>query len=336
MLPHQLHQAIDHASICNQSCSCTAPAKTVGTEPGSRIMLLDCRSFMQFNMKHICGSLNVNITSIGKKRLMQGKTTLVDLVMSEAGKEYLKNGNWVTAVVYDESTSDLAKAPSSHPVRLVMDQIQKDGKQAYLLKGGIKEFTECYHSMSNNNEGDPPSPIPTTAIERINLMAECEKEATLEKPPSACPLSTSITEVLPSLYLGNAMDAANGELLTSSNIRYILNLTKTCPNYFLTDPEYKYKQIKIEDSCREDIKGIVEEAIEFIDLAKSNDSGVLIHCQGGVSRSPTVTIAYIMHLNGLSLSDAYEFVKTRRPCIAPNLNFMGQLLEMEQANSRSK
>jgi protein-tyrosine phosphatase len=288
---------------------------------------------MQFNMKHIAGSLNVNITSIGKKRLLQGKATLVDLVMSEAGKEYLKNGNWVTAVVYDESTSDLEKAPSSHPVRLVMDCILKDGKQAFLLKGGLKEFTECYHKLSSDDGSS--SPIPTSAIERINLMAENEKE--MRAPPSACPLNTSITEVLPSLYLGNAMDAADGELLTSANIRYILNLTKTCPNYFLTDPDYKYKQIKIEDSCREDIKSIVEEAIQFIDLAKANNSAVLIHCQGGVSRSPTVTIAYIMHLNGLSLSDAYEFVKTRRPCIAPNLNFMGQLLEMEQATrTRSK
>jgi len=325
MLPHQLHQAID-SSICNQSCSCT-------TSASSHIMLLDCRSFMQFNLKHIAGSLNVNITSIGKKRLLQGKATLVDLVMSEAGKEYLKNGNWVTAVVYDESTSDLEKAPSSHPVRLVMDCILKDGKQAYLLKGGLKEFTECYHNLSSSKCSPT---IPTTAIERINLMAEYEKE-TRSAPSSSCPLNTSITEVLPSLYLGNAMDAANEDLLKSSNIRYILNLTKTCPNYFFTDSSFHYKQIKIEDSCREDIKSIVEEAIEFIEDAKANNSAVLIHCQGGVSRSPTVTIAYIMHLNGLSLADAYEFVKTRRPCIAPNLNFMGQLLEMEQAQrTRSK
>merc|ERR1719376_1513497 len=159
-------------------------------------------------------------------------------------------------------------------------------------------------------------------------MAEYEKESR-SAPPSSCPLSTNITEVLPDLYLGNAMDAANEDLLKSSNIRFILNLTKTCPNYSYST--FHYKQIKIEDSCREDIKSIVEEAIDFIEDAKANKSAVLIHCQGGVSRSPTVTIAYIMHLQGLSLADAYEFVKTRRPCIAPNLNFMGQLLEMEQA-----
>lgn len=56
---------------------------------------------------------------------------------------------------------------------------------------------------------------------------------------------------------------------------------------------------------------------------------MLVHCQGGVSRSPTVVIAYLMHLKKLSLTEAYQFVKDKRTCIAPNLNFMGQLLQME-------
>ena len=71
-------------------------------------------------------------------------------------------------------------------------------------------------------------------------------------------------------------------------------------------------------------------------MAQKNNTSVLIHCQGGVSRSPTITIAYLMHLNKLTLKDAYDFVKTKRPCIAPNLNFMGQLLEFEQKSKREK
>jgi len=69
--------------------------------------------------------------------------------------------------------------------------------------------------------------------------------------------------------------------------------------------------------------------LSISDLARENKSSVLIHCQGGVSRSPTVVISYLMHLNKLSLTEAYQYVKEKRPCIAPNLNFMGQLLQME-------
>ena len=54
-----------------------------------------------------------------------------------------------------------------------------------------------------------------------------------------------------------------------------------------------------------------------------------MHCQAGVSRSPTIVIAYLMKHRHLTMLDAYEALKSRRPVISPNLNFMGQLLEWE-------
>jgi len=198
-----------------------------------------------------------------------------------------------------------------------------------LNKGGLKEFSQCYQNLLAVHSSDHSTGV-TNTIERINSLAKYQKDIALNQPNPSCPLNTRATEVIPNLYLGNAMDASDESLLRNCNIRYILNLTSSCPNYFSDNSTYRYKQIQIEDSCREDIKGIIEEAIAFIDLAKADNSSVLIHCQGGVSRSPTVTIAYLMHLNHVTLKEAYEFVKTRRPCIAPNLNFMGQLLEIEQ------
>ena len=63
---------------------------------------------------------------------------------------------------------------------------------------------------------------------------------------------------------------------------------------------------------------------------KAKGGCVFVHCHAGISRSATISISYIMKTMDYELSKAYEFVKQKRPCISPNLHFMGQLLEFEK------
>merc|ERR1712066_318917 len=82
---------------------------------------------------------------------------------------------------------------------------------------------------------------------------------------------------------------------------------------------FHYKHLEAADNGLQNLRQFFEEAFNFIDEAKKAGAGVLVHCQAGISRSPT-----------MAMSDAYKFVKTKRSIISPNLNFMGQLWEFEQ------
>lgn len=51
----------------------------------------------------------------------------------------------------------------------------------------------------------------------------------------------------------------------------------------------------------------------------------------GISRSPTMAIAYIMRHKKIGCEEARKFVKYYRPSISPNINFIGQLMAYEMA-----
>jgi protein-tyrosine phosphatase len=71
------------------------------------------------------------------------------------------------------------------------------------------------------------------------------------------------------------------------------------------------------------------------DEARNNEKGVLVHCLAGVSRSVTVTVAYLMYKLSLNLNDAFNLVRARKSNIAPNFHFMQQLHNFELELARS-
>ncbi|CAH1155364.1 unnamed protein product [Phaedon cochleariae] len=137
-------------------------------------------------------------------------------------------------------------------------------------------------------------------------------------------------EILPYLFLGNAANSEDSQALAKHSIQYVLNVTPDLPNVFENQGSIKYMQIPITDHWSQNLASHFPKAIEFIEEARSRQKAVLVHCLAGVSRSVTVTVAYLMYKCSLNLNDAFNVVRARKRNVAPNFHFMEQLHRFER------
>eukprot|EP01134_Creolimax_fragrantissima_P001406 CFRG1406T1 len=159
-------------------------------------------------------------------------------------------------------------------------------------------------------------------------------------PPSGVPASSNMqmepTEVLDYLYLGNKRNSADIDNLKNLGITHVLNVAKECTQPLEKSLGLQYKNVPLLDSTEEDILSILEETIRFIDDAKLSSGKVLVHCVGGISRSVSVVLAYLVRTHGMTLDTAYAFMKERKSNISPNISFMGQLLEFSKCEENKR
>lgn len=350
-------RTIDHASLASQLNGLRDGGnEAVGSKKTDGFLLVDCRPFIQYNVNHIRGAINVNCCDrFNRKRLQQGKATLADLATTKEGKDLLKKRTWKEVVVYDDCSDSLDELPASHTLFLVMNALVEDNREPIMLLGGLRDFQISHRSFcedhlmqsssTNSNTLSHAANIPKNVyncrpllLGNLNdsLNEPCILSPLLPELPSPTDICSTkdienhpATQVLPHLYLGNMKDASDASILHRLGIGYVLNVTSKPPSYKI-EPGITYKQLVADDNGFQNLRQFFEEAFEFIDLAKSNSSGVLVHCQAGISRSPTIAVAYLMKYYPMAMSDAYKFVKTKRSIISPNLNFMGQLWEFEQ------
>lgn len=126
--------------------------------------------------------------------------------------------------------------------------------------------------------------------------------------------------------LGSQDVAAHLSILERYNVTHILNLASCVENFY--PEQFQYKYIKIEDYPEAQILPHFETAFEFINEGMQSGC-VLVHCNAGVSRSVTVVVAYLMKTKNMSLKQALDLVKTKRPTMCPNEGFQTLLQSYE-------
>jgi rhodanese-related sulfurtransferase len=111
------------------------------------VLVLDCRPFFAYNANHIQGAVNINCSDrFNRRRLLQGKCSLVDLVSSKEGKDlYKKRGSKDIVVVYDDRTKDIKDVATDASMYIVLSVLRREGKQAAILKGNWNDSVLLSH-----------------------------------------------------------------------------------------------------------------------------------------------------------------------------------------------
>ena len=130
----------------------------------------------------------------------------------------------------------------------------------------------------------------------------------------------SLNEIEDNLWLGTYNSTLDTKDLKEKGIKKIL--TVMSEKRKINNVElFTHKTIDVLDADYENIIQYFGECLNFI----KGDDKVLVHCLGGVSRSPTIVIAYIMWIKKMKYDEAIQFVKSKRSIIRPNSGFIKQL-----------
>lgn len=136
-----------------------------------------------------------------------------------------------------------------------------------------------------------------------------------------------MNKIVPGLFVGNIKDAENKAELQENGITHIVSIHDQRKVRY---PGIVYLPIEAADESCQDLKQFFHECNKFIHDARISGGVVLVHCLAGISRSVTVTAAYLTTVTSHCWTDALFAIQQSRQIAKPNRGFREQLEEYRQ------
>jgi len=135
--------------------------------------------------------------------------------------------------------------------------------------------------------------------------------------------------VLPWLYLGDRHDARDRATFEDLGINFVINATTDIANYFegevINGRPMRYMNVDLNDAEGVDIMCHFAKTNRFLMKCKRMGCKALVHCRAGVSRSTSITCAFLMFNETWRLCDSLDYCRKKRFIIDPNIDFRLQL-----------
>ncbi|KAG8929587.1 hypothetical protein FRC03_003232 [Tulasnella sp. 419] len=139
-------------------------------------------------------------------------------------------------------------------------------------------------------------------------------------------------EIIPGVLLGPFQVSKSLDKLRDLGITHILCI-RDAKEAFSVKPRFpehfQYLVLDVEDNEEQNLIRLFPQAKAFIEHALARDGQVLVHCNGGISLSPSFVVMFVMEHHKMTWEEALHHVQNRRYCISPNGGFLTQIKEYE-------
>ena len=152
---------------------------------------------------------------------------------------------------------------------------------------------------------------------------------------SAHPFKTA-DQVDAHVFIGGYLAASDPDFVRRNGITRIVKLfadDKTYHGGYHRHRGVSYAIFPALDVPDCDIRSDSVAVLRFIEEGIGAGERVLVHCHAGVSRSGTVVLLYLMILHGHDLDGVLSLLKSIRPVVKPNAEFM-RILRATDASLR--
>lgn len=138
-----------------------------------------------------------------------------------------------------------------------------------------------------------------------------------------------IVEVVPGLFMGDLSTSQNFTILREKRIDVIVNLCAKNGER-VTHEEIQYIDFNLSDREDFEILSHFDRICTVIHEKIKQGQRVFVHCQKGISRSPTIMIAYMIRYQQTGYEDAFDQLKKLSPNVGPNFSFLLDLQTYEK------
>ncbi len=136
------------------------------------------------------------------------------------------------------------------------------------------------------------------------------------------------------LYLTNLGTAERTDIIKEKQIEGIITIGDNRSQQARKHAEYaKVWVIHLIDEEASDIQAHFADTRHFINAIFAQGGAVLVHCWAGISRSPTIVMAYLIQEFGMTYRQAFAYVMKKRKIICPNPSFVKQLKKLARSSS---